>query len=593
MVFEFIFLYLIILLILKKTLFPRVSTMAIIVMTCVLTMLMAAAAAGAPKRPRVERFVDEGLKYLGGLSDSPTQPMPSLTPATPVPAQGVTANASPPIQSVAVQHALTENVDVIDKMLKSASSGGKLHFYYSVYSPISYSPNSLFWNSLIDAAVALQFSDVPAKTAGDMALLQGLPLNLNSITGPPSSDVGFSAKGQYTIFMQMKFAKPLATSFPADVLSLFSASTSSMSTAGLIFRLTEGSAGGAVSTAKMSVIVSNNTTLQCSANGTEHIALDDHLSYCFVIVKYPTQLKMFMCSSIKKEPMSIIDAEDLKMPDDFINLPMTINSTKNIEAKLMAFGGYNTVLEQADVRTVCDYLFDREREAFDPDYVAALKKIKSIEEAYQKMTKCPFTPGAPDGVCKTCVGIKNWGSFDESTSANMECMKSIADHCSKGDAEARKSGICACWDDKNPRYASIPCINIRAAFVGEKKYDIGNLDALALVTVKNIYGDQICPPKTKEDNTPPGKPPGANGELANTALPPMPRMNPPSAGVVLPSSENPIFSASPSHIRQPPHSRVHHRQRTRKMKRKEPGMFENFMLFIEDTIESIFGGKRK
>jgi hypothetical protein len=594
MVFELIVLYMIIMLLLKKTLFPRVSTGAIIIMTCVLTMLMAAAASGAPTRvggktgttgttgATMEAFTsDAGLQHLTDLSH---------------------ASHMTPVESVAVQHALTENVDMIDKMLKGVSSavgGAKLRFYYSVYSPISYAPNSLFWNSLVDSQAALQFSDIPAKTAGDMVLLQGLPLGHNAITGPPSSEIGFSARGQYTIFMQVRFSKAIAYSYPADIISLFSASTSSLSTAGMIFRLTEGNTRGAISTTKMSIVLSNNTSLQCELDGHADIALDESLSYCFVIVKHPAKLKVFMCSSIKKEPVAVLTADDLKMSDEFVNLPMSINGTKNLDAKLMALGGYNTVLEHADTRTVCDYLFDREREAFDADYVTALKKIRTIEDAYKKVTTCPFAP-ANQNVCEACTGIQNWGSFDDITGANTQCLRTIAEHCAGGDADSRKTGICACWDQKNPRYASVPCINIRAAFIGEKRHDIANLDPAALVEIKTRYGDAICPKveaakPTNTNNTPPGKPPGANGELANAPSKPPAARPPPSDDHVITSHDNPVFSAPPSkhhhHHRGGHHhhrgGHHHHRgghHHHRGGHNHNGGMMDNMFAWFNDTV---------
>ena len=628
MVIELIALYLLVLVVLKMTMFTRVSSNAIIAMTCGLTVLMAAVAGGAMKHDLMylgaivtkEQFADSSP---GPSTSSKSIPDKNMShppaPASPQSQQSQQSPHSPQspqsalrTETVSIQHALTENVDAIEKMLRGVSNsvgGAKLVFYYSVYSPISYASNSLFWNSLVDSKVSMQFNDVPAKAAGDMVLLHGIPLGHNLITGPASSDVGLQARGQYTMFLQLRFSKTLATSYPSDIISLFGASPAAFSTNGMIFRLSDAKTTGAVSTTKINLILSNNDALVCALDGQQDIVLDDHLSYCFVIVKEPTKAKVYMSSSLKKEPVPILTADDLKMSDEFINLPMTVNNTKNLDAKLMALGGYNTALEHADVRNVCDYLFDREREAFDPDYVAALKKIKTLEESYKAMTSCPFASNRK--VCDACAGIENWGTFDSIVGADQKCLQMIAEHCGNGDADTRKSGVCACWDSKNPRYASVACTNVRAAFLGQMHQNIDQLGPAALSEIKNRYSDKICPSpqdsdkgKPPQSNTPPGKPPAASGNVEEA------KKNENVKADVITSHDNPVFAMPPG-VRHGHHGhhghRGHHGHHGHRGHRgrcgrgghaghaghaghnvPKPGVMDNVFSWIDDTVGAMF-----
>ena len=624
MIVEVVAIYFVMLVILKKTLFPRVSTYAIVVLTCVLTVLMAAAAGGAgqSKGNGAEFFAEEAgghgghggesLKYLTGLQQDqqdknaagtaftyppiPTPPTPESQAPAPAPQSKLTTD------TVALNNALTEDVDVIEKSLKSVSSsttGTRLVFYYSVYSPISYAPSSIFWNNLVDSKSALQFSDIPTKSAGDLVLLHGVPLGGTSLSGPPCSDLGFSAKDQYSVFMQLRFSKTIATSKPSDVLSFFSASASSPSTSGMIMRISEvNNTATAIPTARITFLMSNNLSrsLVCAVNGLQDIPFHEETSYVFVIIKTTSRLKVYMCSGNRKEPVVVLNAEDLQPSDEFVNLPMTINSTKNADAKLMAFGGYNTGLEHNDVVTVCNYLFAREREAFDPDYVQALKKIKMLEEKYDSATKCPFKAGGKKEVCDACPDIKNWAAFDEIAMASSGCLSLIAEHCASG-PDARKTGVCACWDARNPKFEGVACTNIRAAFKGEALHDLKSLSESAISEVKFIYGDRVCPnppsytsPTPPEEATETSKQEGGKGVTSAAAAGPMMSHEmpefaaPPAAAPPAPNKRHMHTHAHKHPGSRHAHTHKHSHKRPHAVGKKELGLVDRFFSWIDSIF---------
>ena len=428
---------------------------------------------------------------------------------------------------------MSEDIDQITKYLTSVVKGsGKMTLYHSVYSPVSQHLYPVTappqWRNLVDAKMApLQLSIIdlnkPASSAtglnsdtSDMKL--GIPIDeRNAVVGPSSSEIGIQSKGSWTIVMQIRFGRlnTGGSSPPLDVMSLFTASHAASSTHGVVLRLSDVDTSSIVQTARVSIVVSNNSPMTCKIGGNDRIPFDTNITYTFTIVKTGGALDVFMTSSVDPDNLiSILDVKSIKQPDDFVNLPLVFNNNRNVNARVLAVGAYNTNLPTLDIKAVHEYFSDREKQMRDRHYVEALKMIDELEKRYKEMSVCPFATAAPD-VCRSCgVDITNWAQFDQIALATDRCRAAIAQACASGAGGLTTSkGVCACWNKNNLTvYNSPGCENMRAAFEGRKMHDLTRLQKSEL--------NNLCPRCPSTTTTPP--------RSAPVAAPPKP-VTPPQA----------------------------------------------------------------
>jgi hypothetical protein len=533
MIVELVLAFVLCLVVLKRFFFKDVTYVAILGLTALLVVLIAAT--NYPLKPAApgtelfsrddddytygggrgvrETFVTPAtaspvavpkppVRYLGTMLDTKNQvPVSAPVPAKPKAAEehcdigkGGTGNIKG-AASVDVKALLTENIDEITKSLQSfhiSSATAKLAFYYSVYSPVSYSATGRTWKSMTCAKTNLVFSAAPGAHNNGIDLIRGMPLGLLSLTGPNSSNIGFSSHGAFTIFFQVRFSD-LAKKEKMHIISLYSASPASTNTGGMIVRLANVNRDDLVQTAQLVIVLSNNTPLYCTIEGKTQLPFDENVTYVFSIVKTATTIDVFMSSSTFRSVLHIMKRVNLRKMDNFANIPMTLNGNKNIDGKIMAFGGYNINLNANDVERVHDYLLKQEKRVNDKDYVEALVKIKALEDRYRKISSCPLDAAT----CNKCTKV-DWMHVLET--ANKECIGAIEAHCTKT-VGAEAKGTCACWNPKGATYNSIRCVNIRKATEDKALHNIDQLDNATVAAIKKKYN--VCPAPAK----PPAKPP--------------------------------------------------------------------------------------
>lgn len=586
---ELILLFAIALVALRRSLFTELSAHAIIAITCTLILLVSATSLARLGQGNREDFLSSDvnelvfLRQLNNKNEAGIDAAKTVDTTTnrntdaadaseaPTPTPTPPPRVAPPFPINITAH-LNEDVDRLSRVIPAISlskvmsgdregnaargSGGgvgsgykKMTMYYSVYSPISFHQHSVTappqWRNLLDNATApLQVHTtvgtggvtgaVPTLPKAEEALKLGMPLDeRSSLVGPSCSEMGLTAKGAWTVFVQIRFGRltpetksPAAK--PLDILTLFTASQTASSTQGLVIRLTDTDTRHVIQTARLTVNLSNNNAFVCKIDGNERIPFDTRATYTLTVVKTAStstgHVTAYLSSSVDPDEfLTVLDTTAVKPPDDFINLPLVLNNNKSVNARVLALGAYDGELSAAEVKTVHDYLAERDKQMRDRDYLEALRLISQLESKYRSLTACPLAQSAPNA-CRLCADeIKNWGSFSQVALASDRCRTAIAEACSSPNADPE--GICACWNrDQLSTYQSPACENLRAAFESRKMHDLKKLGQEDLDRIKLDY-DSICPkcPTAAKTGAAPGKTgaaPGMTGAAPGKTPPP-------------------------------------------------------------------------
>ncbi len=427
--------YVCILFILKVTVYPKLSIVTILTLTTLLVVLLI-----VTNYSKTEHFQDKLV----------TKPMISHYVSKIAP--GTTSATQANLKTV-----MTENLNLIN-------SNNSLVAYYSIYSPISYSTSSTKWSNLIGPG-ELKLSEPPSNIVNDVidAYNSGMPLGRITYTGGPSSSLGIKADGSYTIFIQIRFGTMTEDTEPRNILSMFCGSGASTSNQGLILRLTDVKNATSIQTANVSLELSNNTTLVATYRGHTQIPVDANMTYCFVIHKEPTSVRMTYISSANTTPEVLIMASDLKESHPFLNIPMQMNPNKNVTGAILAFCCYNSRIDEEVTKTVLGYLVNAQKMITDVNYQDALIMIYKLEMQYRDATICPYDTNT----CQACNNVTDWSKFDQIISSKQDCLNAIVSFCSKNEAN-KKTKNCLCWNDKSPSYNTTACEVMRNAFMGIK-----------------------------------------------------------------------------------------------------------------------------
>jgi hypothetical protein len=518
------------LLLLKRFVYKRISFLTILQLTCVLIVLIIAVDNGS-KQNSVEFYIDaqeeeahqEKLKFLGDLlkqedlgnkessgekgdsgnkesfvapvsdcncpdtiqevcgEDNVTYRNSCLAQCNNVKvhkfsacqAEAITAIGGVPAQS---------GIEVIDDL--RIGNHAPLSFYFTVYDMKSYpSAGSRAWFDLAKRKqdLELMFSRVPSIT--NLEVENGLYLGDNSVVGPFTSDLGINS-GAFTIFMMVRIQDLVADSTPIDILKLYG---NTQDNNALTLRLSEVSRANVIQTAKMSIKVGGSPNwFYAKINNNTNIPFDSQVTFFFAIVCQHSNVELFVSSSLDHHMRTIMKYE-LNNTISLSNKAMELNPSKNFNAFIKTFGGYDAVLQPGELDKVSAHMFMEEKK-LDKQYMQEKERAAVMESKMRSMKQCPYDTAT----CNKCDDVKDWSTPRALIDADTKCLSEINRFCTNNPYHE----LCSCWNKSDKNYDSKKCQNLMRYLTNAEYYDLKDLDSSSLETVKKLYKLQDVPPPT-------------------------------------------------------------------------------------------------
>lgn len=502
-------------LLLRHYVYRTITPLTILQLTCILIVVVIAVDYGAPAGAvefytdaQQEEANDEKLRFLSdlmkkeefqeaarsGVSGTPTRIVAATrAPTAPTTTRGLATTATPaPVAKTATTTPppkAGDDVEDITVLMETSDSEVPLSFYFSVYSTESYvGSGHKEWLDIAGSIpnLSLTFERVPSILNFDTR--NGLFLGDNRVLGPLCSELGLDS-GAYTLFFAVNIQDLVASDVPMDILKLFG---NTLDNNALTVRMSEVDRSNVIQTAKLSVKVGGSPNwFYCKINDNPNLPFDKLITYLFAVVCHHSYAEVFMASSLNHHFMSILKY-DLNSSAKLSNKELEINSSRNFNAYLKAFGGYNTALQPTDLTRLSEHVFSQERKK-DRVFVAQRQQLNSMEAELQSIQQCPYDTNT----CAACEDVPNWASPRVFMDASPGCMSEINNFCTKNPSHS----MCDCWQKSSKGYNSRRCVNLRRYMTNGEYHDLQQLDKEALQTIKKLYKLQEIPPVTT--STPP------------------------------------------------------------------------------------------
>lgn len=507
------------LMLLKRFVYKRMSLLTILQLTCVLIVLMIAVDYGSAKQGTVEFYMDahdeevrhEKLKFLSGLMDKEDEDKKESfaqskkecdCPSTGsqvcgednkeylnscvAQCNGVKVKSFGPCAAKATDAAA--NYEDMDGLRISAHT--PLRFYFTVFDPRSYpAVGSKAWFDLAKHANNLECTFARIPNILNFNVQNGLYLGDNAVMGPLSSDLGINS-GAFTVFMLVRIQDLVPDNTPIDILRLYG---NSQDNNALTIRLSEVSRSNVIQTAKLCIKVGGSPNwFYAKINENLNIPFDSQVVYMFAVVCQHSNIEVFMSTSLDIHMKSVMKYE-ISSTVAMSNKPMELNPSKNFNAYIKAFGGYDAALLPGELDVISEHMFMQEKKQ-DKAYMEEKTKAANMEMKMKALAECPYDTGT----CAKCDSIKDWSTPKALMDASTECLAEIDRFCSKNPTH----DLCNCWNNKHKDFASKKCENFRRYVKNADYYDIKALDAAALDTIKRTYKLEAQTPAPTPTPTP-------------------------------------------------------------------------------------------
>lgn len=484
---ELILVFIISLLLLKRFIFKDISPVTILQLTCVLIVIVIAVDYGAVC-PGIENFTDdttrevknEKMRFLESLmtQEDIVEPVVEYKKLEQFDTMA-TATTAPPNKAI-----VAIGGESIDDLQFSPTTA--LSFYYSVFSTKSYVPPSKYMYDIVPGNMSvnsrvLTFARAPSILDSDVQ--NGLFLGDNMVIGPLTSDMGINS-GAYTLFFMFR-PDNLMYSFDMVAFKLYGNTADNNA---LSIRFSDVDRSQVIQTCKMSVKVGSGDYLYCIQDGNERMPFEKKVTYFFAVVMYHSAVEVHMSTSIDPTyATQQIMRRDLNGSVNPSNKALEINSTKNWNAYLKTFGGYDVPLKPADLNAISMHMFMQEKNQ-DKAFSEFKSKAESLEQVVMKMKQCPMDVDT----CAACNTV-NWDQGHSFiASADEKCLTAVNAYCTKNS----ELPMCFCWNEKFAGYKTRRCENLRRFASGAETYDINNLDIQTLAKIIAKYQLQPIPKTT-------------------------------------------------------------------------------------------------
>lgn len=346
----------------------------------------------------------------------------------------------------------------------------------------------------------LQFGDVPYSNR-----FIGLELVSNNIIGPESYQMGVQGNGTFTIFSVLKFnGFPPSNTKPYELFKLYG-NTVNNNAVSLVIQpqpfaaqqqqppapppivnaeenfITTVPVPVQANTYNVQIDVSFGTqTMQATHNGLMNIPITLSNTYMFVLTKTNTKVVLTMHDMTKKgnEHLKLVEAE-LSDPVVLLsNKAMSINSDRNLNANIYAFGVYNMNL--LDESFLHNHIY-QELYKLSDEFLSQAKTISAFQQQLDDTKACPYDKE----ICEKCKEVTDWTDFHQVLAASADCKKAIDEYCAKNTTDPK----CKCWD---PNTSSGECKSYVNIFRSKTCLQVENLDVETLEQIKKKYNLCAC-----------------------------------------------------------------------------------------------------
>ena len=314
----------------------------------------------------------------------------------------------------------------------------------------------------------------------------GLEMLSNKISGPLSHQLGIAGNGTFSIFIVIHFNGFSSNNSMNYELFKIYGNTVSNNAVSLVIgsqpvAQTVNSPSGPIPTnvfeAQVSVVYGTQTLTPDDASS---IQIDTSKTYMFIVNKTSKKLSLVMhdLADNKTKGAKIIDGVELEDPSVLMsNKDMSINTNKNLNANIFAFGVYNMyIVDDTALRNHMYTELFKTSEAF----MKIARSMLSMQEYIDQVKACPFS----DTVCQAC-NINDWTDFQNLLQSSPECKSAIDEYCSKNIKDPR----CRCWD---PLVNTSECKAYTSIFRQTACLNVDNIDIEMLSKIKTKYNLCDC-----------------------------------------------------------------------------------------------------
>jgi hypothetical protein len=410
---------------------------------------------------------------------------------------------------------------IYDENLQQITYDNALTLYYSVFStsslpmtqtrtwrnisPFFKSESSAQSCKITFPQTHLDFGEIPYSNR-----YVGLELVSNSISGPESHQLGIQGNGTFSMFTLLKFNSfSPNNNKPYELFKLYGNTVSNnavsltinpqpiaLTQPSTLLPTTQEESSGTDKTTSITLatntvpVVSNvynvqmdlsfgSHTTTASMSGSTNIPIVLGTKYMFVVTKTNTRLvlNMYDMSTMSAPLINLVNTELAEPTVLLSNKRFSINTEKNLNANVYAFGVYNINL--LDELFLQQYLF-KELYKMTDEFMSMLRAISSFQQSIDDIKACPYT----EAVCSKCE-INDWTDFQQIIASSPECRDAIDAHCSKNLTDPR----CSCWD---PNTTSAECKSYVNIFRSKACLNVENLDIESLSQVKKKYNLCDC-----------------------------------------------------------------------------------------------------
>lgn len=332
----------------------------------------------------------------------------------------------------------------------------------------------------------------------------GLEILSNNITGPLSHQLGIAGNGTFSIFIVIRFNSFSSNNMMDYEVFKVYGNTISNNAISLVIgsqplaQTTMGPSGPVPTNVyDVNLNVMFGTHVLAVENSTQ---IDTTKTYMFIITKTSKKLSFIMhdLTSTTPEPgLKLIDAVELSEPSVRLsNKEMSINTNRNLNANIYAFGIYNRYL--IDDSTLRSYMYTELFKTSDA-FMKMARSMLKMQDQVDKIKACPYNSSSVRDACN----ITDWSDFNNVINSTPECKSAIDTYCSKNINDTR----CRCWD---PLVGTSECKSYMNIFRGSSCINVDNLDIDTLTKIKSKYNlcdcsaiDRITEKAEKANKDPP------------------------------------------------------------------------------------------
>ena len=334
--------------------------------------------------------------------------------------------------------------------------------------------------------------------------MNGIILNDNIATGPPSYQLGITGAANFTLFFTFKFMSvPTSISKPIQLFNMYANTQSNNGLSITIKNIAPIPEFPTRFRASINVVYSGISIADNQVD-TDKAIFDVNTPVLLMLTRKDStiivSLKTFNGVETMPRIVPLKDNELVIPPEElgllFSNKRMEINKSGSAGISIYNFGIYSTNLLEDQKIGLYDYISYEIMRLYEMEYLRSfLGAVHIAEEA----SACPYG----EDVCSSCPDVTTWTSPVDIVTASDDCRKAIDAFCSQNPHIVQ----CECWD---PKYSTdtkcqkyINVIRSSASNVLDMGSCVNptNIDPDTLSMIKNKYNlmdkpipvDNSCP----------------------------------------------------------------------------------------------------